>query len=518
MEISNWTRKKTILTLRWFLVITISYMVIFGVSFPESFTLEIFLVLFLIATNVLLYFLPRRFFDSRGLDYFLLVFDTILVSAGLFLSGKASSDLYLVYFLVILLSSLGKNLQRLLASAVFVTCAYAALLALTGPGALINDSAIMIRIPFIIVLSLFYGYLMEQERGRKHRVRRLEKENRELGVLLVITRTISSTFDTREVLNCLVNKIEEFLDVERCSVVYIRDGEEVAYVIASQDDPDIEGFEIDLVEYPEIKRAIDTGDSIVVNDALSDPNVGEVGKKLREAGINSLMVVPIAHGDETFGTLLLRTARVKGGFNHQEMQFCQIIANATANALKNAQLFEELQRRAITDGLTEMYNYRFFQEQFRIESERAKRSGKPLSILMIDIDNFKWINDYHGHAVGDKAIRFIAKKLKAQSRDADIVARYGGDEFVWLLTDTDLDVALEAANRFRKSVSSDSFDVTGFLSVSIGASSFPTDTPSVSRLLHRADRAMYLSKVEGGNRVRSVQNKGNSEILDWGEA
>jgi len=518
MDVSIWPRKKTILTLRWFLVITISYMIVFGVPFPEVLTKECLLVIFLILSNGILSLFPRRYFDKRAMSSFLLVVDTIVVTLGIYMSGKAGSDFYIVYFLVILLASLGRDLRRVIFNSLFVTGSYTALLLVTSPGALINESAIMIRIPFILLFSLFYGYIMDLERGRRGRVKKLEKENRELEALIDITRLVASTLDTKKVLNLLVQKVEKILDIDRCSVLFIEGGDpRFGYVMASQDNPDIDKFEIDLMKYPEVKKAMETGEIVVIDDALEAPIVSEVGNRIQQAGFNSLLVVPMAHGDEMFGTLLLRAASAKKGFGDWEVKFCQVVANASANALKNAQLFQEIKRQAITDGLTEMYNHRYFQEQFRVLAGKAKGQKTSLSVLMIDIDNFKWINDYYGHTVGDQAICFIAEKLRVNSRENDIVARYGGDEFIWLLNDTDIETAMKVANRFRKSVTSKPFEATGFLSVSIGVATYPTDTPSVARLLHRADRAMYLSKGEGGNRVRSITKQEAHEVLDWGE-
>jgi diguanylate cyclase (GGDEF)-like protein len=511
VDISRWSRKKTVLTLRWFLVITLSYTIVFGVPFPEHVTKEYLFVALLILSNIILSLFPKNYFEKKVMGSSLLVMDTIMVSLVIYMSGSASSDFYIIYFLVILLASLGRDLRRVLFNSFFVAGTYTVLLILTSPGELLRDTAIMIRIPFLLLFSLFSGYIMDLERGRRVRVQKLEKENRELEALIDITGLVNSTLETRKVLNLLVQKVEKVLNVERCSVLFVEgDGHECGYVVASQDDPKIEQLKIDLTKYPEVKRSMETGDYVVIHDALEDPITHEFGANLQEAGFNSLLVVPIAHGQEVFGTLLLRAAKAKKKFNDWEVKFCQVVANTSANALKNAQLFQEIKRQAITDGLTEMYNHRYFQEQFRVLAERTKQNGNPLSILMIDIDNFKWINDYYGHSVGDQAIRFIASRLKANSRESDIVSRYGGDEFVWLLSDTDIDVAMKVANRFRRSV-------TGFLSVSIGVATFPTDTQNVARLLHQADRAMYISKGEGGNRVRSILDQGVHEVLDWGE-
>jgi two-component system cell cycle response regulator len=518
MDVDTWSRKKMILTLRWLLVITISYMVIFGVPFPGYWTEEFVLVAFLVVSNGFLSILPKRFFGSRAMGGTLLIVDTVTVSIGIYLSRSASSDFYIVYFLVILLASLGGNMRRVILNALFVVVAYTALLASTGPREFVSEPTIMIRIPFIVSLSLFYGYILERERNRVGRVEKLEKENRDLEALIDISRLVASTLEAEEVLKLLVRKVEGVLRADRCSVIFIKEGDtRVGYVMASHDDPEISRLEIDLNKYPEVQRAMETGNTVVIRDALKDPLVREFGEEIQKAGFKSLLVVPMAHGDEAFGTLLLRAARARDGFSEWEIKFCQIVANTSANALKNAELFQKLKRQAITDGMTEMYNHRFFQEQFRVQAERTKRTGRPLSVLMIDIDNFKWINDYYGHAVGDRAICFVADKLRANSREGDVVARYGGDEFVWLLCDTDLEDAVKVANRFRRSITENPFETTGFLSVSVGVATYPTDTPSIARLLQQADRAMYLSKGEGGNRVRSVMNHRAPEVLDWGE-
>ncbi len=518
MDLSTWSRKKIILTLRWFLIITTSYMIVFDAPFPDSLTLEFALILFLIFSNMLLSFLPKRLFEPPLMNSCLLVMDTILVSIGVHFSGKTTSDYYVIYFLIILMASLGRDWTRVLFNSFFITATYTALLVLTQSEELLRDSAIMVRIPFILLFSLFFGYIINLERTRRVRVEKLEKENQELEALIDITGLVNSTLETRKVLKLLVKKVEEVLDVNRCSVLFIENKDSrYGYVMASHDDPQVEQLKIDLWKYPEVKRAVDTCRSIVIDNAADDPVTRGVGDRLQAAGFNSLLVVPMAHGEEIFGTLLLRATRADSGFDDWEVQFCRIVANASANALKNAQLFQEIKRQAITDSLTEMYNHRYFQEKFRFYVERTKKTNKPLSILMIDIDNFKWINDYYGHAVGDKAIRFIASKLRANTRENDIVARYGGDEFIWLLVDTDIDVAMNIANRFRKSVTEKPFEATGSLSVSIGVATYPTDTRNASRLLHQADRAMYISKAEGGNRVRSIMSQEVHEVLDWGE-
>lgn len=168
-------------------------------------------------------------------------------------------------------------------------------------------------------------------------------------------------------------------------------------------------------------------------------------------------------------------------------------------------LEEELRRQAHVDYLTGIYNRRHFMERAEQELSRAHRYAKPLSMLMLDIDHFKQINDRHGHKVGDTVLKAVADLSQATFRDVDIVGRLGGEEFAALLPETDQPAALEAAERLRATIANARIPLTGgehvTFSVSIGVSSMGAPEDNIDVLLNRADKALYEAKDGGRNRV-----------------
>ena len=168
---------------------------------------------------------------------------------------------------------------------------------------------------------------------------------------------------------------------------------------------------------------------------------------------------------------------------------------------RQAELYERL---AHTDGLTDLYNYRFFQQLLSVEMSRAQRFHRPLSLIMLDIDHFKAYNDAYGHQAGDQALRRLAALLQRSSRSYDLVARYGGDEFVIILPETEKETAAEVAERIRACVEQTS--PTGQdvrpghpLTTSLGIASFPQDATDTGDLIRKADRALYQAKSAGRN-------------------
>jgi diguanylate cyclase (GGDEF)-like protein len=174
-------------------------------------------------------------------------------------------------------------------------------------------------------------------------------------------------------------------------------------------------------------------------------------------------------------------------------------SNATL-ALQN----EKLERLSITDGLTMLYNRRHIMEILTQEAKRSRRQGYPLSVLMIDVDNFKLFNDTHGHLAGDEALKQVASMLLESTRDVDFVARYGGEEFLVMLRDTELDGATHVAERIRSCVEEKPInvgDTQASVTVSIGAASLPKKSDDPEAVIANADAAMYQAKRSGRNRV-----------------
>jgi diguanylate cyclase (GGDEF)-like protein len=167
---------------------------------------------------------------------------------------------------------------------------------------------------------------------------------------------------------------------------------------------------------------------------------------------------------------------------------------------ENARLFAEVQRLAITDPLTGLFNRRKLDEMMTIEVERAHRYNRPLSLIMIDLDGMKALNDKFGHPAGDKALKIVAEKIRKQIRTVDVATRYGGDEFVVLLPEADLDAARNVAKRICAKITSTTYKGE-YLSVSAGVAQWSPDFPTARQFLKVADQAMYQAKRAGGKRL-----------------
>ncbi len=227
-------------------------------------------------------------------------------------------------------------------------------------------------------------------------------------------------------------------------------------------------------------------------------------------GINSKIfaVVPIHNGQEDFGCAVVTADR--GSITDTEMNFLSLFANQIELAITVAGLFEEVKKQAITDPLTGIYNRRYFEDNIVKEAERALRLKQPFSLIAMDLDFLKKINDTYGHQYGDIAIKTIATVLKKEARSIDIPARIGGEEFDLLLAGVDSKGACIAAERIRKSIESQVLDTIGGVTASIGVATFLEHSDRIDELIELADQAMYKAKLNGRNRVELAQRQNDT--------
>jgi diguanylate cyclase (GGDEF)-like protein len=188
-------------------------------------------------------------------------------------------------------------------------------------------------------------------------------------------------------------------------------------------------------------------------------------------------------------------------WEEEEITMVRTVADHLAIGISNARLFKRVEEQAITDELTGLFNRRFFLDRIEREMQFAQRSGQPVSLVMLDLDRLKRINDTHGHIVGDAVLRHVGATLKAVVRNVDICARYGGEEFVVVLPYTDQPGALLAAERLRVAVSARPFQPVGRITASFGISTFPGTAATTEALIEEADRAMYVAKNSGRDRI-----------------
>jgi len=223
-----------------------------------------------------------------------------------------------------------------------------------------------------------------------------------------------------------------------------------------------------------------------------------------KATLKSHLTLPLAVEGEILGCISLNSDQ-PNAFDAQDLQFLSVIGYQMAATLKHFQRFSSVKNMAIYDTLTGLYNRRYFEERLEVEAQKSFYSGAPISLVMVDIDFFKKVNDTFGHTGGDQVLCKISSLLKASVRKKDTVARYGGEEFILLLPEAGLEQSFVIAERIRQLVENTPFEVGRAqvnLTLSMGISNFPSHrVKSREELVKMADQALYDAKRGGRNKV-----------------
>ena len=238
-------------------------------------------------------------------------------------------------------------------------------------------------------------------------------------------------------------------------------------------------------------KELKIGDAVIFDEAT------------RIKGLRSLKIIPLKTGEIVLGTLVLGTRREKA-FGPDTVREMEVVAMQAADSILRARLFEQTERLATTDGLTNLLNHRTFQTRLDEHLAQSVRYGKKLSLIICDIDHFKSVNDTYGHPVGDRVLQGVAQALSREARATDLVARYGGEEFALIMPETDATGALATAERIRERLGQTAFETElGSLKVtlSLGIASCPEDAQKKAELIELADSCLYQAKRSGRNRT-----------------
>jgi diguanylate cyclase (GGDEF)-like protein len=240
---------------------------------------------------------------------------------------------------------------------------------------------------------------------------------------------------------------------------------------------------------------------------LSDEDVAGIG--LAGARPKNLVAVPFMARGNHQGALVVTNGLRMDSATDEAMDLLAVLANQAAVAAETFRLYRRLEQLAITDELTQVYNYRFLKTALRKEVKRAGRFGHEFAILMIDVDNLKKYNERNGHLRGSELLRTVGRQLLDNSRAADLVAKYGGDEFLIILPYTGMDGAAIMGERVRKAVAETTFinAAPGDITISIGMAVFPGHGRSVEELVASADDALFRAKRAGRNCVHPAPER-----------
>ncbi len=249
-----------------------------------------------------------------------------------------------------------------------------------------------------------------------------------------------------------------------------------------------------------------TGVSALVQNA----GPGQLAGVLPES--RAVLCLPITYGESLLGVLNVES-RDENAFAPQDVLILNTLADLLATALHNSFVFQKLQQQSITDGLTGIKTRRFFWEALSSEWKRASRSGRPFSVVLVDLDKFKEVNDSLGHLEGDLVLARVGRLLEQKCRQSNVVARYGGDEFIILMPETGIEQAQVLAERLRLWLATDPMLEEHHITGSFGVASFPVHGFSVEDLIRVADAGMYVSKHAGGNQVSTSDAFGEGSAL-----
>ncbi|MFL6443157.1 MAG: diguanylate cyclase [Candidatus Sulfotelmatobacter sp.] len=226
------------------------------------------------------------------------------------------------------------------------------------------------------------------------------------------------------------------------------------------------------------------------------------------------IALPVFYAEQLHGILYVESSKAVD-FTEEEVLLLRTLADLIAGALHNAYTFQKAQEQAITDGLTGVKTHRFFMEALSGEWKRSTRAGRAFALVLMDLDRFKFVNDFYGHLEGDLVLQRVGQILESNCRRSDVVSRYGGDEFVILMPETNMEHARQLASKLRGWVSADPLLREKNISASFGIACYPLHGSTPQELIQVADASMYLSKHQGGNAVSTADHFDPNEAKKW---
>lgn len=364
-----------------------------------------------------------------------------------------------------------------------------------------------------------YERNLQLEQEIKERTHELNIANKRMLTLQHIWDMMNASRPLQSVLETIVNNIQGELGYLHCNIIKKCEDEAGVYlcVLAQSDDGSIKKVDT-LIKGPiQTKRLVYDENSIYAKSAKEKVimQTTEVGGTLKsvipeisddivyeintEYACKSIITVPLYSRNTHYGWFNVFSSRKD--MTNGETDFLTIFAQQIEMAITIAGLFEEVKAQAVTDGLTGLYNRRYFEEYLKKEVTRALRQQQAFSIVGLDLDHLKQINDKYGHAYGDLAIKTVANVLKKNARSIDTAARMGGEEFNVILPGVDSKGAMIAAERIRKALESEQLDTIGHVTASIGVATFLEHSDNIEDILELTDQAMYQSKRNGRNQV-----------------
>src|SRR5438045_5190571 len=324
------------------------------------------------------------------------------------------------------------------------------------------------------------------------------RQSQELRIFHDVAKALTSSLNLDSILQTIMEKMAEFFRPDTWSLLMVGEQKDERY------------FAIAVGEAAERLKTVRSkvgegiagwvarhGASLIVPDVYNDPRFAKLIDEMTKWKTRSIICVPLQSKHRVLGVIQLINCAMES-FGEQEMFFLHALCDYAAIAIDNARAVEKIQELTITDDCTGLYNARHLYKTLETEVYRSARYGYEFTVLFIDLDHFKQVNDTHGHLIGSKLLMEIGYLIKAQLRLIDYAFRYGGDEFVVLLPQTGKDAALVVARRLRDSLRTSMFCQEEQLNLnvraSIGVATYPHDAKTPRDIIRQADEMMYLVK------------------------
>jgi diguanylate cyclase (GGDEF)-like protein len=336
------------------------------------------------------------------------------------------------------------------------------------------------------------------DRLRAHqRALRGRMERRE--ALLAMTRAVNATLEPERVAEVIIDQVLTWVPAPSWAVLSSDLSGQLSMLAHREFHRDLQSAVEGIARW-----VMERGDEFVTADLAHDSRVAD-------GSAASVVAFPLSCRGRSVGALVAldrRPSAREPRLSASVMQAVRVLLEPASVALDNALQLKRAETLSVTDDLTDLYNSRYLNQVLRQETKRASRSGRPLSLLFLDLDGFKAVNDTHGHLFGSRALVEAAAVIRASARETDVAARFGGDEFALVLPDTGTQGALAVGERVRERIAAHRF-LTGDgldlrLTVSVGVATLPDVATSPDELVHAADAAMYRVKDRGKNGIEAA--------------
>jgi diguanylate cyclase (GGDEF)-like protein len=333
----------------------------------------------------------------------------------------------------------------------------------------------------------------------------LKTTAKRLAILTDVVKTANSILEPGKVIELVMEKIRQLIPSEAWSLLMVdEENNELVFEAAlGAKGDDVSSYRLKMGEGV-AGWVAQTGKPAIVNDTRKDPRFTTRVDTRTKFATRSILCAPLVSRGRTIGVLEIINKR-NGRFTRADLELMLTLVEPAAIALENAILFQRTEQLTITDDLTKLFNSRYLNVYLGREIKRCKRHGIPLSIIFLDLDGFKSINDRYGHLAGSGTLTEVGRILAEGVRESDILARYGGDEFVAVLPETPASGAIVIAERLRKSVEENRFlqsmGLAARISASFGIASYPDHALTPEALIQKADQAMYRVKEREKNGI-----------------